>query len=133
MRNAIASRYAINLPATIIYDYPSPSALATYITTQLAMKVPASTTDSIPSAELGDFTTPASEQHSLATVPVGQSDHTSDVIGISIRYPGAFVGALSSINIGSASVSAIFFAIQHLISKNALRKICGREIRCYDL
>ena len=36
LRNAVISKYGIDLPATVTFDYPTISALASYITAKLA-------------------------------------------------------------------------------------------------
>ena len=92
LRNAIASRYSINLPATIIYDYPSPAALTVYLAAQLATKSTSSTASITPAAELDMSTGTMPEQFSLLSMANRQSDIATEVIGMSIRYPGQYRG-----------------------------------------
>lgn len=99
LRNAIANRYSIDLPATIIYDYPSPAALAVYLVAQLAIKS-ASSTDSITTAaELDNLTETMPEQYSLLSMADRQSDLSTEVIGMSIRYPGQYIGTQCTSNL----------------------------------
>jgi Phosphopantetheine attachment site len=41
LRNALAARFSVELPATAVYDYPTPAALAAHIAKLLAAKQPA--------------------------------------------------------------------------------------------
>lgn len=40
LRNALASRFGVELPATAVYDYPTPAALAAQIAKLVAAKQP---------------------------------------------------------------------------------------------
>lgn len=43
LRNALANRFGVELPATVVYDYPTPAALSAQIAKLLAAKQPVHT------------------------------------------------------------------------------------------
>ena len=80
LRNALADSFGIELPATIMFDYPSINALAGYIAKCI---------------------TPVSTVSMLLPYSVDMTDgiedprcahHSTDVVGISARYPGHLEG-----------------------------------------
>lgn len=44
LRTAIAARFAIQLPATVTFDHPTPAALAAYVAERMAAQLPAMST-----------------------------------------------------------------------------------------
>lgn len=85
LRNTIATKFGIeDLPATLVFDYPTAHALAAY---------------------LGSMQGPTAARTALATVPertpaIAQRQNaawlprTTEVIGLSCRYPGSATGAV---------------------------------------
>lgn len=84
LRNTIATKFGIeDLPATLVFDYPTAHALA---------------------AHLGSLQGPTAAAMALATVPerspvltqrqdTAWAPRTTEVIGLSCRYPGSATGA----------------------------------------
>ena len=46
LRNAVAARFGVELPATVTFDYPSPAALGRFVAQQLGGSAPAAAWDS---------------------------------------------------------------------------------------
>ena len=77
LRNSIARRFDLELPATLMFDHPSLAALAAYLAGQLA---PAAGLQLVPAAASASQLSPAAE----AAVPA--------VVGVSARFPGSISG-----------------------------------------
>ena len=83
LRNTISNQFSIELPATVMFDYPSISALAGYIINQVQV------THSAPTL---DPTSAAMMPISQALKPVGLQQHTHSaafVVGANSCYPTA--------------------------------------------
>jgi len=81
LRNALGTRFALELPATVTFDYPTPAALAVYI----ALMLGASGVVSGPS---DGFTQPLSSNDGASELESVQTRATH-IIGLSARYPGS--------------------------------------------
>ena len=79
LRSAISEKFSMSLPATIVFDYPTPSALAKYVAAQLAERQRLVTTKQhVSPAEL-----------ELATVgSPAQDSGTVAIASVACRYPG---------------------------------------------
>src|SRR5262245_60929187 len=67
LRNRLGAVTGLRLPATLVFDYPNPTALATYLGTELTGQAPAR------------VSTP---------VAVARTDDPIVIVGMSCRYPG---------------------------------------------
>ena len=81
LRNALGSRFALELPATVTFDYPTPAALAVYVASVL------STAGGVGGQSDG-FALPLSSDDSASEL---ESVHmrAAHIIGLSARYPGS--------------------------------------------
>ena len=84
LRNSMARRFEVDLPATLMFDYPSLSALAAYLARQLA---PAPGLPGAPGMQLA----PAAAAGALA-VQQAEAAAVTAVVGVSARFPGGITG-----------------------------------------
>ena len=82
LRNSIARRFDLDLPATLMFDQPSLAALAAYLAGQLA---PAASMQLMPVAA------------SAAQVAQAAETAVTAVVGVSARFPGGISGKPSCI------------------------------------
>ncbi|MFJ1709886.1 beta-ketoacyl synthase N-terminal-like domain-containing protein, partial [Kitasatospora sp. NPDC088346] len=68
LRNELNGATGLRLPATLIFDYPTPGALAAFLLTEL----------------LGE----AADEPAAATRPTGATDEPIAIVGMACRYPG---------------------------------------------
>ena len=90
LRNSLAETYALELPATLMFDHPSIAALSAFIAGSIVAAAPAAAfTDSSTraGAPLYALSSPAED---LLQPP---SQRTTNVVGMAARYPGAGDGA----------------------------------------
>jgi acyl carrier protein len=73
LRNRLAAVAGVRLPATVIFDYPTPAALASYLLTRLTSAAPAAAL--VPAA------------------PAGAEDVPVAVVGAGCRFPGGAASA----------------------------------------
>ncbi len=103
LRNAVANKYSVELPATIVYDYPSPDALAAYVAKQLAARAPGV-------AASGADPRPLELLSNVGFVQPAAGPITSDVAGVSCRYPcsesGAALSSLSDYHVETCGFTA---------------------------
>ncbi len=84
LRNTIATQFGIeDLPATLVFDYPTANALANHLASVQGPAAAASELATVPKSF------PELVQRRDAAWP----SRASEVIGISCRYPGAGTGA----------------------------------------
>ena len=95
MRNSLANRYGIELPATVVFDHPSPDALADFIGKQLAASLPPVLTDASGSEGKVDPILASSAEQQLTYIAGGRCGFSSVVVSVSCRYPGSAQGALT--------------------------------------
>jgi hypothetical protein len=76
LRNSISRRFELDLPATLMFDYPSVTAIAGYLVQQLS-----------------DSTQSLVHGLSAAGMVGGDQDPTTAIVGVSARYPGQVSGA----------------------------------------
>ncbi len=115
LRNAVANKYAVELPATIVYDYPSPEALAAYVTKQLSART-APAVSELPPA-------PGQEELSWAgRMQTAAGPMTSDVTGISCRYPSAESGERLIIAMCTHILSGISVVTTQMTEASELRR-----------
>ncbi|MFE0516768.1 beta-ketoacyl synthase N-terminal-like domain-containing protein, partial [Streptomyces sp. NPDC058964] len=70
-RNALGADTGLRLPATLVFDYPSPAAVAEYLLAELIGTEPDSTTG-----------------HDAATAVTAASNESIAIVGMACRYPG---------------------------------------------
>ncbi|WP_189845244.1 type I polyketide synthase, partial [Streptomyces umbrinus] len=68
-RNALATATGLHLPSTLVFDYPTITALARHLLTHL-------------------HTTPASSNNTATPVRVSDTDEPMAIVGMACRYPG---------------------------------------------
>ena len=76
LRNSLATRYSLDLPASLVFDYPSIAALSSYLAAAVQ-----------PQAQL---TAAGTSGQNLVSQHVPQS--AAEVVGIACRYPGSSQG-----------------------------------------
>ncbi len=81
LRNALGARFALELPATVTFDYPTPAALAVYIASVL------STAGGVGGQPDG-FAPLLSSDDGASELKIMQTRATH-IIGLSARYPGS--------------------------------------------
>lgn len=88
LRNALSERFSVDLPATITFDYPTPSALAGFITAALARTGYDDIGDESLDKDLS-LLSPKSFYSALSEMALAETSAkaTSIVTGISCRYP----------------------------------------------
>ena len=86
LRNALGSRFALDLPATVTFDYPTPAALAGYIGSAVHGR------DQVAAVTTG-FHPAWGEDASDVDIPRAR---VSDIIGVSARYPGSHGSGLAA-------------------------------------
>lgn len=112
LRNALASRFGVNLTATVVYDHPTIAALSKHIAGLLVAAQPKQATAAAsPDANVDSQRQAAAE---FARLPVvrGRSSRmiTSDIVGIACRYPG---GATSeSILVCASTLSSALLTVR---------------------
>ena len=77
LRNSLAARFGLDLPATLLFDHPSMTAIAGFLATQMAPAASA-----LPLAD-----DPAESALSLMPVKPLAINCVTDIIGVSSRYP----------------------------------------------
>ena len=82
LRNELGDKFGMELPATVMFDYPSIKALAGFIYERVA---PRSSVALVPLSYIDRAALPV-EPTKTSSLP------TTDVVGISARYPGQTVG-----------------------------------------
>lgn len=87
LRNELSSRLAVDLPATVIFDYPTVSALSSHIAASVASVAVAGATRQLPGGAVG-----------LASQNVQADEVCTDLVGLSCRYPSAVCEATGSID-----------------------------------
>jgi acyl transferase domain-containing protein len=88
LRNALSERVGTKLPATLVFDYPSPAAIAEHLLEKALSLVEASPRSSAPSA-------------------VHSSDEPIAVVGLGCRYPGGVEDAVSFWRLLDEGVDAV--------------------------
>lgn len=78
LRNSIAARFELDLPATLMFDHPSVSALAAYLASRLLVAAPA--------AHQGDMQLVA--RPALHLSQAADAAEVTAVVGVSARFPG---------------------------------------------
>ena len=92
LRSALSARFTLDLPATLVFDYPTPAALAAFVASQLGTAVSGTSGGGSQVAELGAWAPPAAEQ---------QASHLiTDVVGVGCRYPGEPASGTASTGTG---------------------------------
>lgn len=89
LRNALSERFSVDLPATVTFDYPTPSALAGFITATLATSGYDAIGDESPDRDLA-LLRPLSSFYSAVSdmALIGASAQATSIItGTSCRYP----------------------------------------------
>ena len=79
LRNALDARFALELPATVTFDYPTPAALAVHIASRV-------NTSGGVGGSSDDVTPPLGSDDDASELGHGRATH---VIGLSARYPGS--------------------------------------------
>lgn len=90
LRNALSERFSVDLPATVTFDYPTPSALAGYLTAALAAKSAYDDISADSAAGQLALLSPRSSfysAHSEAALAATFTKSASLITGISCRYP----------------------------------------------
>ncbi|MBL0781749.1 hypothetical protein G6541_33755, partial [Streptomyces albidoflavus] len=75
LRNRLASATGLRLPATLVFDHPTPRDLAGFLCAELAGRD-------------GSADTGTSRSGSSAAQPVAVTDEPVAIVGMSCRYPG---------------------------------------------
>lgn len=87
LRTQLAAKFSIDLPATVTFDHPTATALATFIAAELAqslhLALPAPGRLSVSGTE-------------LIWSEEGGSSTAANVVGVSGRWPGSDAGGLAS-------------------------------------
>ena len=90
LRNALNERFSVDLPATVTFDYPTPSALAGYLTAALAARAGYDDISADSVAGQLALISPRSSfysAHSEAALAATNTQSASLVTGVSCRYP----------------------------------------------
>ncbi len=106
LRNALTERFSVDLPATVTFDYPTPSALAGYLTAALAARAGYDDISADSAAGQLALISPRSSfysAHSEAALAATNTQSASLITGVSCRYPSpaqhgadGFSGAMES-------------------------------------
>lgn len=84
LRNALAALFRVEMPATVVFDFPTVSALSRYIGQQIA------------GGEHPEANTSVLRQEGLVSVGL-ETPTTSSLVGVGCKYPGSHGGRLVSI------------------------------------
>ena len=86
LRSAVSAKFSLNLPATVVFDHPTPVALATFVAVQLAERHTPATAEHINPAGVG-LATSGAQGHDSSIVAV---------VSVACRYPGNEAGGISA-------------------------------------
>ena len=86
LRNSLAGKYNLELPATLMFDYPSITALSAYIADAAGGLAP----DATVTISVSPYRQPASDAGAHSRQP---GRRTTEVIGMAAKYPGDAVSA----------------------------------------
>ena len=90
LRNALTERFSVDLPATVTFDYPTSSALTSYLTTALAARTGYDDISADSAAGQLALISPRSSfysAHSEAALAASFTQSASLITGVSCRYP----------------------------------------------
>ena len=79
LRDAISSKLSISLPATVVFDYPTPAALAAHVAALLAVR---HTAVAVQPRSTGVSQLSMPERHRTVSASI-------ELVGVACRYPGA--------------------------------------------
>ena len=85
LRNTLAGKYGLELPATLMFDYPSVAALSAYIADAAGGTFGGAAPDAMFTISLSPYRQPALDAHAHSQHP---GSRTTEVIGMTAKYPG---------------------------------------------
>ena len=94
LRDSLSAKFGVELPATLIYDHPTPAALATYLA---AATLPPGLTSQPTAASHG---LPSTTNMERASAPQG-----SEVVSVSCRFPAAAGAGISGFSSAAAAAA----------------------------
>ena len=78
LRSAISEKFSLKLPATVVFDYPTPVALATYVVAQLTERH---------RPLIAQHVSPSAVEPATSEVEAHDSG-TAGIVSVACRYPG---------------------------------------------